>query len=202
MRVTRQDHLKPSHNLNFAVLAACLVAFAILLAPSPAPAAAVDQASASGKASASALTGAQRKAKQKALRKCRKIRKKVRRKACVKRVNKRFRKLAKKQVKKPVTDPVQIGVFDDYFAPSSVTIRKGESVKWVWDAANRNAHNVNIMAPFPAGLTAVERFNLNTPGAPVTDYTFGPKALNRTGTYNFVCSLHAATMTMRVTVTD
>jgi plastocyanin len=159
-------------------------------APTPATA-----TSETGAASASGLTAKQKKAKKKALKKCYKIKNKAKRKKCIKNVNKRFKPKPKPKV------AINVGVNDDYFSPSGTTMKKGQAIKWVWNNANRNAHNVSLVSG-PAGLTAKEKYELTTPNSPAVGYTFGPKVLNKTGTYNFVCSLHSTVMVMSVKVTN
>jgi len=152
-------------------------------------------AAGAGDASISGLTPAQQKAKKKALKKCYKIKNKAKRKACVKRVNKKYAPKPKPKV------AINVGVNDDYFSPSGTTMKKGQAIKWVWNNANRNAHNVTLVSG-PSGLTAQEKYELSTPNSPAVQYTFGPKVLNKTGTYNFVCSLHSTVMLMQVKVTN
>ena len=154
---------------------------------------------ASTDATASGLTAKQKRAKKKALKKCYKIRNKAKRKRCVKNVNRKYKKLSQSQVKPKVA--VTVGVNDDYFSPSSSTMKKGQAIKWVWNNNNRNAHNVTLVSG-PAGLTAKDKYNLTTPNSPAVGYTFGPKVLNQTGTYNFVCSLHSTVMVFSVNVTN
>jgi plastocyanin len=162
-------------------------------APTPATA-----TSTTGAASASGLTAKQNKAKKKPLKKCYKVKNKAKRKKCVKKVNKKYKKISKSQVKPKVA--IKVGVNDDYFSPSGTTMKKGQAIKWVWNNANRNAHNVSLVSG-PAGLTKQEKYDLTTPNSPAVGYTFGPKVLNKTGTYNFVCSLHSTVMYMSVKVT-
>lgn len=143
-------------------------------------------------ATVSGLTPAQQKAKKAALKKCYKIKNKAKRKTCIKNVNKKYA---------PVKVAATVGVHDDYFSVSDVTVKKGEAIKWVWDNTNRNAHNVTLVSG-PSNLTATDRYNLSTPNSPAVQYTFGPKVLTKTGDYNFVCSLHSTVMIMRVKVTN
>jgi len=158
-------------------------------APTPATATSETGATASG------LTAKQKKAKKKALKKCYKIKNKAKRKKCVKKVNQRFKPKPKPKV------AINVGVNDDYFSPSGTTMKKGQAIKWVWNNANANAHNVTLVSG-PGSLTAKEKYDLTTPSSPAVQYTFGPKVLNKTGTYDFVCSLHSTVMVMSVKVTN
>ncbi|MBN8867717.1 MAG: hypothetical protein J0H98_09195 [Solirubrobacterales bacterium] len=147
-------------------------------------------------ATTSGLTPAQKRAKAKAMKKCKKIKKASKRRACIKRVNKRF-----KPKPAPAKLAATVGVHDDYFSPTDVTIKKGQAVKWVWDNNNANAHNVTLVTG-PAGLTPKDYYNLSTPNSPAVQYTFGPKALTKVGTYDFVCSLHSTVMNLKIKVTN
>ncbi|MCC6754961.1 MAG: cupredoxin domain-containing protein [Solirubrobacterales bacterium] len=158
--------------------------------PSPAAAGTSPTASTSG------LTQAQKRAKAKEIKACKKKKNAAKRKACIKRVNKKY------APKPPVKVAATIGVYDDYFAPASVTVKKGQAVKWVWSNNNTNAHNVTLIPPFPSGLSASDKYNLSTPNSPSVQYTFGPKVMNKPGTYNFVCSLHSTVMFAKVKVTN
>ena len=113
----------------------------------------------------------------------------------MKKVNQRFKPKPKPKV------AINVGVNDDYFSPSGTTMKKGQAIKWVWNNSNRNAHNVTLVSG-PSGLTAKEKYDLTTPNSPAVGYTFGPKVLNKTGTYDFVCSLHSTVMVMTVKVTN
>lgn len=146
-------------------------------------------------ASTSGLTPKQKKAKKKALKRCYKIKKKAKRKKCVKNVNKRFKPKPPK-----ARLAATIGVHDDYFDKTDLTIKKGESLKWVWDNSNRNAHNVTLKSG-PSGLSAKEIYGLSTPNSPAVQYTFGPKVLSKPGEYDFYCTLHSTVMEMKVKVT-
>src|SRR5262245_48797599 len=53
----------------------------------------------------------------------------------------------------PAKAPKQarVTVNDFYFGPTSVTIKKGSSVKWVWSATNTYPHDVHLKTG-PTGL--------------------------------------------------
>ena len=159
----------------------------------PAP---ISAATVSGAASTSGLTAAQKKAKKKALKKCYKIKNKAKRKKCVKRVNKRFKPTT---VKSKLAATIDVN--DDYFSQADITMKKGESLKWVWNNNNAHAHNVTLLSG-PSGLTGKEIYDLSSPNSPAVQYTFGPKVLSKPGDYHFYCSLHPTVMNLNVKVTN
>ena len=132
------------------------------------------------------------KARSKALRKCRKIKKKAKRKRCIRRVKKRF-SAPRASAQGPIA--AQIDVRDKYFSPAVVSIKTGQSILWVWNAINADAHNVDLIEPTPPG---VKRIEFSTPSSPSVGFQFR-RTFTVPGMYNFVCSIHYL-MTMRVEV--
>lgn len=161
-------------------------------------------ASASAGGTAAAVTGTPdatassvKPAKVKALKKCKRLNKVSKRRACIKRVNRRFAKPTKPN--KPVVpapEPVIIDVRDDYFSPNVVTIKKGQSIKWVWDDLNHDPHNIDLSSA-PAG---VKHSDFQTSTAPAVEYEF-TRTFLVPGTYLFACSLHHL-MTLTIEVTN
>jgi len=142
-------------------------------------------------AGTSALT-APGKAERRALRNCRKIKKSNRRKACLRRVHRRFNPV-------PIPEPspapsAVIDVRDKYFSPNLVNIKSGDSILWVWNSVNSEAHNVNLVT----GPSGVNRIDFSTPSSPSVGATF-KRTFTVPGTYDFVCSIHHK-MTMTVEV--
>jgi plastocyanin len=67
---------------------------------------------------------------------------------------------------------------ENYFLPSSVTVRRGGTVVWDWTGnATHNAVDDTGMQLFDSGLTP--------PGGPSYSFTF-----EAAGSYHYVCSLH------------
>ncbi len=126
------------------------------------------------------------------MRKCRKISRKQKRKRCVRRVKKRFA-TPQASVHGPIG--AEIDVRDKYFSPSLVNIKTGQSILWVWNSVNADAHNVDLIEPTPPGVKPIE---FSTPSSPSVDFEFR-RTFKVPGTYNFVCSIHHL-MTMRVEV--
>ncbi len=173
-----------------------LVAVAALAIPAgaavaAAPEGAVPGAGSAASSAASVAAGSKAKAKKRALRKCRKIKRKAKRKRCVKKVRKKY-----SAAKVPAQGPIAatIDVRDKYFSPAIVNIKSGQSILWVWNAVNADAHNVNL-ADGPAG---VNRLAFSTPSSPSVGFQFR-RTFEVAGTYDFVCSIHH-NMTMRVEV--
>ncbi|MGK2954461.1 MAG: cupredoxin domain-containing protein [Solirubrobacterales bacterium] len=179
---------------------AVLAAIAVSSVAATSPASAVEGAGAadaavsgSGWVPVSSLSPKRRKAMNKALGKCGKIDRKSRRKACVKRVRKLYLKPAVPAV--PDAPPVaEIDVRDKYFSPSLLDVKVEDSIIWIWNDINHDAHNVNLVT----GPPGVQRIDFNTPSSPSVGFSFKRK-FEVPGTYNFVCSIHHL-MTMQVNV--
>ena len=92
--------------------------------------------------------------------------------------------------------PKLVTVNDFYFGPSSVTVHKGGSVKWVWSAANTYPHDVHLKKG-PSGLK--EKATYSTKTTAVTDAEF-KKAFPTAGTYHFICTIHPTEMKLTVVV--
>lgn len=90
----------------------------------------------------------------------------------------------------------EVTVADFYFSPEKVTIKKGQSVKWVWSEANTYPHDVHLKSG-PKGLK--ERASYSTKTTAVTDAEF-EKKFTTPGTYKFICTIHPTMMHMTVTV--
>jgi plastocyanin len=92
--------------------------------------------------------------------------------------------------------PTIVTVNDFYFGPSSVTIRKGRAVKWVWSELNTYPHDVHLKQG-PKGLK--KRATYSTRTSAVTGATF-KKTFERPGTYRYVCTIHPSEMKLTLTV--
>jgi len=80
-----------------------------------------------------------------------------------------------------------VSVKDDVFAPKSITVKKGTTIKWVW--RGDEPHNVKVTSG-PAKFHSVTQ----TKGS----YS---KKLTKKGTYKLVCTIHAPGMSMKIKVT-
>lgn len=92
--------------------------------------------------------------------------------------------------------PAVVTVNDFYFAPSSLTIRKGRAVKWVWSELNTYPHDVHLKQG-PKNLK--NRASYSTRTTAVSGATF-KKVFERTGTYRYVCTVHPTEMKLTLTV--
>jgi plastocyanin len=92
--------------------------------------------------------------------------------------------------------PVLVTVADFYFGPSTATIKKGGSVKWVWASTNTEPHDVHLKKG-PKGLKKPSSYSTKT--SAVTNAEF-KKVFETPGTYNFICTIHPTKMKMTVTV--
>lgn len=168
-----------------------MAALALPAGAAAAPAPAGPATPGAGTAGASVSVGAKAKAKKRALRKCRKINRKAKRNRCIKRVRKKY-SAPKVLPQGPIA--ATIDVRDKYFSPALVNIRTGQSILWVWNAVNADAHNVDLVG-HPDG---VKRLEFSTPSSPSVGFEFR-RTFRVPGTYDFVCSIHY-NMTMRVEV--
>ena len=174
-----------------AMAALALPAGAAAAPASPALTTAVGAAVGIQGGSVSAATGS--KARKRALKRCRKINRKAKRKRCVKRVKKKYA-APKAFSHGPIAETIDVR--DKYFSPAIVSIKTGQSILWVWNAVNADAHNVDLVEPTPPGVKSID---FSTPSSPSVNFQFR-RTFTVPGTYNFVCSIHHL-MTMRVEVT-
>jgi len=96
----------------------------------------------------------------------------------------------------PKQPPVKVTVNDFYFAPTSVSIKKGRAVKWIWSEFNTYPHDVHLKQG-PKALKNKGRFSTTTTA--VTDASF-QRTFEVPGTYKFICTVHPSEMRMTVTV--
>ncbi|MGA7398130.1 MAG: plastocyanin/azurin family copper-binding protein [Solirubrobacterales bacterium] len=87
-----------------------------------------------------------------------------------------------------------IDVRDKYFSPTVVDLKVNDTILWVWNDVNNDAHNVNLVNA-PSG---VRHLDFSTPSSPSVGFSFKRKFVVP-GTYDFVCSIHHL-MTMQVKV--
>jgi plastocyanin len=92
--------------------------------------------------------------------------------------------------------PVKVTVNDFFFAPTSVTIRKGRAVRWVWSSRNEKSHDVHLKEG-PGNLERKSRYS--TPTTAVTDARF-QRVFEVPGTYRYICTVHPKKMRMTLTV--
>ncbi len=87
-----------------------------------------------------------------------------------------------------------IKVGDDYFAPTDVTVKKGDKVKFKWLETNGNPHNATLTK----GPKGVKKKDFTSATGSI-GIKFTPK-FKKKGAYDFVCTLHASVMQATVKV--
>lgn len=85
----------------------------------------------------------------------------------------------------------RVGVYDNYYLPAKLTVKRGTTITWTWPAEVGDVHDVKL-GRHPKGA----RTFWSEPGA--SGYAFS-RRLTVPGTYRIVCTLHGA-MTMTITV--
>jgi len=91
--------------------------------------------------------------------------------------------------------PAKVTVNDFYFGPSSLTIRKGRSIRWVWSELNTYPHDVHLRK----GPHGVSKSQYSTKTTTVTGASFQRK-FTTPGTYRFICTIHPTEMKLTVVV--
>jgi plastocyanin len=89
----------------------------------------------------------------------------------------------------------KVTVADDYFAPTNVKVARKGKVKWVWDSANTNTHNVVLGKEHPDDVKA----NDYRSESGAVGITYAPK-FKVPGKYEFICTYHKSVMRMTVKV--
>lgn len=92
--------------------------------------------------------------------------------------------------------PKEVSVADFYFGPEKLTLKKGQSVDWVWAEANTYPHDVHLKSG-PKGLKGKASYSTRTTA--VTDAEF-EKTFTTPGTYHFICTIHPTQMRMTIVV--
>ncbi len=68
-----------------------------------------------------------------------------------------------------------VGVRDDYFTPKTLTVARGDTVRWLWQGAGRRRHNVANSAFGDSGYKRRGSFSVR---------------FARAGSYRYFCFLH------------
>jgi plastocyanin len=92
---------------------------------------------------------------------------------------------------KPVVKKVKVG--DDFYSPTKLTIKKGNSVNWVWSNTNFNTHNVTLIKG-PKGVKKGKFTSID--GARGIHFK---RTFTTPGKYVFQCTIHPS-MDIAVTV--
>lgn len=92
--------------------------------------------------------------------------------------------------------PKIVTVNDFYFGPSNLTIKKGQTIKWVWSDLNTYPHDVHLKKG-PKKLQHKAKYSTRTTA--VTEAEF-KATFSTPGTYNFICTIHPTEMHLKVVV--
>jgi plastocyanin len=149
------------------------------------PSAAVQAASPEPASAAAISAAAKKRALKKALKKCRTIRRATRRKACVRKARKRFTAKPHKPAKPKPGKTWRVDVIDKAFTPESLEIKQGDSILWIWNDMNKEAHDVKL----ESGPPGINRADYATSNTPSINYQWS-RRLDKTGTWVFYCSIH------------
>jgi plastocyanin len=88
----------------------------------------------------------------------------------------------------------KVQVADDFFAPTKLTIKKGNQINFVWQNTNYDTHNVTLRKA-PKGVKHSSFTSINA----VRGIHF-KRTFQTPGTYHFVCTIHPGTMNLTVVV--
>jgi plastocyanin len=97
---------------------------------------------------------------------------------------------------KSKSKPKEVTVADYYFGPEKITLKKGQSINWVWAETNSAPHDVHLKNG-PKGLKEKAKYSTKTTAD--TDAEF-EKQFTTPGTYHFICTIHPTLMHMTVVV--
>ena len=99
----------------------------------------------------------------------------------------------------------KVGVFDDYYSPTKLEVKKNTKVKFKWDDENLNPHNV-VMKNGPKGVKKSKKpcakgdvTKCNRSAAGSIGIKFAP-TFNKKGKYSFICTIHPTTMNVKIEV--
>jgi plastocyanin len=86
----------------------------------------------------------------------------------------------------------KVTVNDNYYGPSKLTVRVGDSVDWRWTDEVTDVHDVKL-ASAPKG---VKKFASD----PLASGDSFKRKLSKAGTYKIICTFHEEEMRMTITV--
>jgi plastocyanin len=103
----------------------------------------------------------------------------------------------------------KVEVADDFFSPTSLTVKKNAKIKFAWNSSNTNSHNVTLKKG-PKGVKLgcktkgpdaysdlISKCNKSSSGAIGVKFT---KKFDVAGKYSFYCTIHPDVMKLAVTV--
>jgi plastocyanin len=94
---------------------------------------------------------------------------------------------------KPIKGPT-IEVADDFFSPTDISVKSNTKVKYKWNPANLDQHNVVLST----GPKKVDKKEFKSATGTI-GIKFAP-VFEKKGAYDFVCTIHPDVMKMKVTV--
>ena len=103
---------------------------------------------------------------------------------------------AAKAPPKSKSKPKEVSVADFYFGPEKLTLKKGQSVDWVWAEANTYPHDVHLKSG-PKGLKGKATYSTKTTAVANAEFE---KTFTTPGTYHFICTIHPTQMHLTVVV--
>ncbi len=92
--------------------------------------------------------------------------------------------------------PKEVSVADFYFGPEKLTLKKGQSVDWVWAEGNTYPHDVHLKSG-PSGLKGKSSYSTKTTAVTSAEFE---KTFTTPGTYKFICTIHPTQMHMTIVV--
>ena len=107
------------------------------------------------------------------------------------------------------TKGATVKVADDFFSPTSVTVKQNAKIKFAWNRTNTNSHNVTMTSGpkkvkkgcktkgKDAFSPLISKCNKSGTGAIGIKFK---KKFDVTGTYNFICTIHPDVMKLKVKV--
>jgi plastocyanin len=98
--------------------------------------------------------------------------------------------VASPSAKKPKAKVVS--VFDNYYGPAKLTVKKGQKVTWVWPSDVGDSHDIKTKS-VPKGAKKFQ----SPPYAASAKWS---QTFKKAGKYKLYCTFHETEMTMTITV--
>ncbi len=89
----------------------------------------------------------------------------------------------------------KVEMFDNYYSPAKLTVKKGQRVQWVWPSDVGDSHDVKV-SKAPKGA---KKF-ASPPFAAAAKWPRPPMKFKKAGTYKLYCTFHETEMTMTIIV--
>lgn len=95
---------------------------------------------------------------------------------------------------KPKVVTKTVGVGDDFFKPTKLTIKQKNAINFVWKKANFDSHNVTLVKG-PKGVKHSKFTSITG-----TSGIHFKRQFTTPGTYHFICTIHPESMRLTVVV--